>query len=365
MTGMKTGIIGCGNISPAYFKATAQLNDLDVVACADLNMDAANAHAAEFGVQAMSVEALLGDPDIELVINLTLPQVHAEVNMAALKAGKHAHCEKPFAITRADGQAVLALAAEKGLRVGGAPDTFLGAGLQSARKIIDDGLIGRPVSGTAVMACPGHESWHPNPGFYYLEGGGPLFDMGPYYITALVHLLGPVKRVTALNSRACAERTATSEAANGRVLPVEVDTHVTGILEFHSGAVITMIMSFDVRKHSSHNIEIHGTEASLKVPDPNHFHGENLIANGPKDEWQSVPLIHPYHDNMRGIGAADLAAAVKSNRPHRCNGELAYHVLDVMHALGESSDSGQHQSIASTCAQPAPLPADLTFGELD
>ncbi len=365
MSGLKTGIIGCGNISPAYFKATAQLNDLDVVACADLNMDAARVRAEEYGVRAMSVDELLADPEIKLVINLTLPQAHAAVNTAILNAGKHAHCEKPFAITRDEGKAVLALAEEKGLRVGGAPDTFLGAGLQSARKIIDDGLIGRPVSGTAVMACPGHESWHPNPGFYYLTGGGPLFDMGPYYITALIHLLGPVRRVTALNSRAFSERIATSEAANGKVLPVEVDTHVTGILEFHSGAVITMIMSFDVKKHSSHNIEIHGTEGSLKVPDPNHFHGENLIANGPKDDWRAVPLIHPYADNMRGIGAADMAAAVRSGRAHRCNGEMASHVLDVMHALGESSDSGQHRTITSTCAQPAPLPADLVFGELD
>lgn len=365
MSGMKAGIIGCGNISPSYFKALKKLNDIDLVACADLNMAAAEARATEYGVRAMGVDDLLSSDEVELIINLTLPQAHAEVNMAALNAGKHAHCEKPFAVTREDGQAVLKLAAEKALRVGGAPDTFLGGGLQGARSIIDNGRIGRPVSGTATLAIPGHESWHPNPGFYYLNGGGPLFDMGPYYITALIHLLGPVKQVTAINSRAHDQRIATSEGAKGQVLPVEIDTHVSGILEFHSGAVITMIMSFDVRKHSSHRIEIHGTEASLKVPDPNVFDGECFIATGPKEEWEPIAPPGPYLENMRGIGAADMAAGIRKNRPNRCNGEMAYHVLDVMHALGDSSATGRHQTLASTCAQPAPLPADLEMGELD
>jgi len=358
-------VIGCGNISPAYFKSAARLNDIDIAACADMNMQAAEARAREFGTTALSVDELLGDASIDIVLNLTLPQAHAEVNMAALNAGKHAYCEKPFAIERADGEKVLALAGQKGLRVGGAPDTFLGAGLQGSRKYIEDGLIGRPVSGTVVMANHGHEHWHPNPGFYYLRGGGPLFDMGPYYITALVHLLGPVTRVTAINNRAFDTREATSQGAAGTVLPVEVDTHVTGVLEFANGAVVTLVMSFDVWKQSSHNIEIHGTEGSLKVPDPNNFGGDILAARGRVDDWEPVPLVHPYRENFRGVGVADMAAAIRSGRAHRCSGELAFHVLDVMHALEESSASGRHETVQSSCDQPAALPAGLAEGEMD
>lgn len=231
--------------------------------------------------------------------------------------------------------------------------------------MIDDNWIGKPVAGTAFMCCPGHESWHPNPGFYYLKGGGPMLDMGPYYLTALVHLLGPVKRVSALCGRKADERFATSEEANGQVLPVEVNTHAAGTMEFVSGAIITLVMSFDVWRQSIPPIEIHGTNGSLRVPDPNCFDGDISIFRGGMEDWENVPYSHGYTDNMRSIGAADMAQAIQSNRPNRCSGEMAFHVLDVMLAFDESSESGKHIEIKSTCAQPQPLPLNLKEGQLD
>ena len=362
---VQAGIIGCGNISQAYLSAAKKLDILEITSCADINMDAAKAKAADNGIKAVTVDELLANSNIEIIINLTTPQAHAEVNIQALEAGKHAHCEKPFAVTREDGKKVLDLAKQKGLMTGCAPDTFLGGGLQTCRKYIDDGWIGTPVSGTAFMCCHGHEGWHPNPGFYYLKGGGPLFDMGPYYLTALVHLLGPVKRVASVCGRALDERLATSEVANGQILPVEVSTHAAGTLEFVSGAIITVVMSFDVWKHSNHNLEIHGTEGSLKVPDPNTFGGPAFLYKAGMDGWQEVPLSHGNSENMRSIGAADMAYAIQSGRANRCAGEMAYHVLDVMHAFDESSESGTHVEIKSTCAQPSPFPLDLPAGKLD
>lgn len=359
------GIIGCGNISQAYFDGALKLDILEIKCCADANIQAAQAKAEDNGVQAVTVQELLADPEIGIVINLTTPQAHADINLQALEAGKHVHCEKPFAVTREDGRKVLALAKEKGLLTGCAPDTFLGGGLQTCRKCLDDGCIGKPVSGTAFMCCPGHEQWHPNPGFYYLKGGGPMLDMGPYYLTALIHLLGPVKRISAICGRKADERLATSEGANGQVLPVEVNTHIAGTLEFECGAIITMVMSFDVWKQSAHPIEIHGTDGSLQVPDPNCFDGTVSLLTEGMEDWQEVPFSHGYTDNMRSIGAADMAYAIQSGRPNRCSGEMAFHVLDVMLAFDESSQAGRHIEIQSTCRQPAPLPLNLPKGKLD
>ena len=361
----KIGIIGCGNISQAYFNGARAFGDIQIKACADLNPDAARRKAEENGVLAFGIDELLGDPEIGIVVNLTLPQAHAEVNLQALHAGKHVHCEKPFAVTRAEGQAVLALAAQKGLMTGAAPDTFLGGGFQTARKLLDDGWIGRPVSGTAFMNCHGHEGWHPNPGFYYLTGAGPLFDMGPYYLTALVHLLGPVKGVVAMGGRALDERTATSEGARGKILPVEVDTHVAGVLEFCNGALITLVMSFDVWKSEGRHLELHGTHGSLKLPDPNCFGGPVSLFRPGMESWQEMPLSHGYTENLRMIGVADMSSALRHGRINRCSGEMGYHVLDVMHALGDSSRTGKRVEIESRCIQPAPLPLNLQAGKLD
>ncbi len=359
------GIIGCGNISSAYFKGSSAFEVLETIACADINMEAAKAKAAEHGCKAQSVDELLANKDVDLVINLTLPAVHAEVSLAALDAGKHVHCEKPLATRLADGKAVLDRAQEKGLLVGCAPDTFLGAGLQTCRKLIDDGWLGQPLSGTVFMMSRGPESWHPNPFFFYQHGAGPMFDMGPYYMTALVHLLGPVKSVTAVTTRAFTERTATCKEHFGASIPVEVPTHYAGVLAFHSGATVTVTISFDVHRHGHSPIEIYGTEGSLKVPDPNTFGGPVQLFTSTGNEWQPQNLSHPYDANMRGIGAADIAYAILSGRPHRASGDLAYHVLEIMQAFELASESGKRIDIQSNPIQPAPLPLGLISGRLD
>ena len=362
---VSVGIIGCGCISGTYLQAAKLFPMIRIAACADINMESAKTRADEHGIKAVSVEALLRHDDIEIILNLTIPKAHTEVNLKALRSGKHVYCEKPLAITREEGKKVLKLAKEKGLLVGCAPDTFLGGGLQTCRKIIDDGWIGKPVAGTVFMMHHGPESWHPNPGFFYLRGGGPLFDMGPYYITALVHLLGPVKRVCALSAISFKERIATCKDQAGKILPVEVPTHIAGTLEFHNGAIITMVMSFDVWRHSNYNIEIHGEEGSLQVPDPNCFCGPVNINRRGIDGWHSFPLSHGYIDNMRSIGVADMAYAIRCNRKNRCSGELGYHVVDVMEAFNESSIKGKHIVIESAVERPAALPLGLDNGKLD
>jgi len=326
------GIIGCGNISDAYFNGADTFEILKIIACADINMAAAVAKAEARGCLAQTVDELLANPEIDLVINLTIPAVHAEVSLAALNAGKHVHCEKPLAITLEEGKAVLDLAAQKGLLVGCAPDTFLGAGFQTCRKLIDDQWLGNVIGGTAFMMSRGPESWHPNPTFFYETGAGPLFDMGPYYITALVHLLGPVKSVTAVTSKAFDVRIATSKEAFGQELPVQIPTHNVGILEFHSGASISMTVSFDVHQHGHSPIEIYGTQGSLKAPDPNTFDGPVELWTPTTKEWIKQALSHPYSANMRSIGAADIAYSILSDEPRtpRCSGELAYHALEVI-----------------------------------
>jgi len=363
---INVGIIGCGNISQAYFNGAKTFDVLKVVSCADLNAAAAEAKAVENGCKVESVEELLANPDVDLVINLTIPAVHAEVSMMALNAGKHVHCEKPLAVHLEDAKTVLDLAAEKNLLVGCAPDTFMGAGFQTCRKLVDDGWLGRVVGGTAFMMSRGPESWHPNPAFFYEIGGGPMFDMGPYYITALVHLLGPVNRVSAVTSRAFETRTATCEAQFGKELPVHVPTHNSGTLEFHSGAVITVTISFDVYKHHHTPIELYGTEGSLQCPDPNTFGGPVALWTPTGGEWREQAFSHRYAKNFRSIGAADMAMAILSGgaHKHRASGALAYHALEVMHAFEKSSVSGQHIVIESKPPQPAPLPLGLIEGRL-
>jgi predicted dehydrogenase len=362
---LNIGIIGCGNISGAYLNAAKRFPSIKIIACADINAEAAKATAATNGIVELTVDELLSNSDVEIILNLTTPQAHTEINLKALNAGKHVYCEKPLALERDEGQQVLKLAEDRGLLVGCAPDTFLGGGIQTCRKIIDDGKIGRPVAGTAFMMCHGHEGWHPNPGFYYLKGGGPMFDMGPYYLTALVNLLGPVRRVAAFAQKTFDERIATSNERNGERLHVEIPTHVAGTMEFQNGAIITMVTSFDVWNHTNHFIEIHGENGSLQVPDPNTFNGPVHLFKPGFDGWQNVPLTHGYKENYRSIGVADMVRAIHTRRINRCSGELAYHVLDVMHAFHDSATAGHHIEIESTCQRPLPLPVGLVEGELD
>ncbi len=364
------GVIGCGVISDIYCKTLTQvMKNVQVVACADLIAEKAEATAAAYGIdKACSVEALLADPAVEIVLNLTIPKAHHRVCQAALQAGKHVYVEKPLAVTREEGAELVALAREKGLYLGGAPDTFLGAGHQTCRKIIDDGWIGTPIAAAVNMLSPGHERWHPDPAFYYQAGGGPVFDMAPYYLTTLVHLLGPITTVTGEAKTTYAQRTITSEAQFGTKIDVEVPTHVNGILGFANGTTASLTMSFDIWSSTQPRFEIYGTEGSLQVPDPNFFGGEVLVRRHDQKEWTVMPHTHGYAENSRGLGVADLAQCITDGRPqgsNRCSGELAYHVLDVMHALHDAAQSGQRVQISSTAARPRPLARKLLPGTID
>jgi predicted dehydrogenase len=380
---VNVGIIGAGVISDIYLRnLTTRFDNVRVVAIADLMVERAQARADAYGIAAMTVDEMLGDPEIELVVNLTIPLAHAEVALKAVAAGKSVYNEKPLTATRDQGRELLALAREKGVLVGGAPDTFLGGGLQTARQLIDEGAIGRPIAATANMYTHGHESWHPDPAFYYQPGAGPMFDMGPYYLTALVALLGPVSRVGSSTGISFAERTITSKPKHGETITVDTPTHITATLDFANGAIGTITTSFDLYDTTHAALVIYGTEGSLKLPDPNTFGGTVSllqpaafktrrdplsVGRTPDDkadpnkvdkpEWEDVPLTHGFTDNSRGLGVADLARAVREGSAARASGELAYHVLDVMHATLESSDLGRHVTIESTVDRPEALPA--------
>ena len=350
------GIIGCGNISTIYLKAPRLFDILQVVACADIDMERAQRQAEKYGVpKVCTVEELLADPEVEIVINLTIPNAHAEVALKAIAAGKAVYGEKPLATRRADGKAILDAAHAKQLRIGNAPDTFLGGGLQTCIKLINDGQIGTPVAATAFMLNHGMENWHPDPYFFYQPGVGPMFDVGPYYLTALIAMMGPVLRVTASSQITFPERTVTSEPHQGMKITVNTPTHIAGILEFASGAVGTLITSFDVWHHRLPFIEIYGTEGTLSTPDPNRFDGPVHIRQAKDSAWREIPLTHGYTSNARGLGIADMAYALRSGRQHRANGEMAYHVLDIIESFMQSATEGKHITLNSTCARLEPL----------
>lgn len=351
---MGVGIIGCGNISEIYLKNCQAFPELQLIACADTDAGRAEAKAAAYGIRALSLEALLADPAIELVINLTPPAAHAEINLAALEAGKHVYTEKPLAVRREDGLRTLELARARGLLVGSAPDTFMGAGLQTCRQLLDEGAIGVPVAATAFMPGHGPEAWHPDPAFFYKQGAGPLFDMGPYYLTALVSLLGPIRRVTGSARISFPERLITSKPHYGETIQVETPTHVVGVLDFANGAIGTLITSFDIWAAELPRIEIYGSKGTLSVPDPNMFGGPVRLWQR-EGGWRNIPLSHGYAENSRGLGAADLVRAARTGAFPRASGDLAYHVLDVMHTILEAAEAGRHLTPASTCERPAPL----------
>lgn len=350
------GIIGCGNISEVYCKNLQQFEHLRLIACADLDESRAAARAAQFDITALSVSDLLAHEDIQLVVNLTIPDAHSAVSRSILKAGKHVYSEKPLATTRKDAKKVLKRAKKRDLRVGGAPDTFLGGAWQTIRKLIDTGTIGDPVAATAFMVGHGPERWHPNPDFFYQPGAGPLFDMGPYYLTALINLFGPVKRVTALARASFPERT----ARDGRAIPVNTPTHVAGSLEFANGALASLVTSFDVWYSQLPRIEIYGSTGSLLAPDPNLFGGKIFVRNENDEDWHEVPVELPFTENMRGLGVADMARAIRTGEPQCCSGEMTYHVVDIMSALLKSAKKGRCLDLKSKCPRPPMLhPAGL------
>ncbi|MBL8049290.1 MAG: Gfo/Idh/MocA family oxidoreductase [Chthonomonas sp.] len=325
------GIVGCGNIAGIYAENSRRLPEIDLVACADLDPAKAREFAARHGISAVTVDELLADPSVELIINLTTPLAHYAVARAALQNGKHVYNEKPLAGQVEEGRELLTLAAERGLRVGGAPDTFMGAGYQTAKNLIERGEIGRPLSAVAMMLCPGHEHWHPNPAFYYQPGAGPMFDMGPYYLTAMVHLFGRVRRVQSTATRAHDRRLISSQTRAGEFAEVEVDTHIQALLEFESGFVATLITSFDVQAHQLPHLQVFGSAGSLNCPDPNGFGGPLHLWTKDSPAWTEVALETPHHENWRGLGVADLIASIGENREPAASGELAQHVLEVMH----------------------------------
>ena len=364
---MKVGIVGCGKISDIYLtNCHERFAGMEVVALADLITEVAQAKADQYGIgRVLTVDELIADPEIDAVLNLTIPSAHAEICEQAIRAGKHAYTEKPLAIDFEDGARLLSLAKEQGVRLGAAPDTFLGGGLQTVRKLLDDGWVGEPVAATAFMTSRGPEGWHPNPAFFYQRGAGPLFDMGPYYITSLVSLLGPVRRLFASTRTTFRERIATSKERYGERIPVEVPTYVAGTLEFVSGAIGTLVVSFDVWKSRLPRIDLFGTLGSIGLPDPNTFWGPVQLFRPGSDDWAEVPLSHGYAENSRGVGLLDLAGAVAGGRPHRASGELSLHVLEVMHGLLEAGDSGTPYEMTTSCERPAALPVGLNDGEMD
>lgn len=348
----KVGIIGCGNISGIYLKNLPTHSHLELVAVADMDMSRAETKAKENNLRAMTVEQMLADPEIELIVNLTIPKAHAEVNLRAIAAGKHAYCEKPLAVTVDDGRRQVEAANAKGVRLGCAPDTVLGGGIQTCRKLIDEGAIGIPVGATAFMTTPGHELWHPDPEFYYKAGGGPMFDMGPYYLSALVQLLGSIKRVTGSTRITHPTRTIRSQPKNGQTITVDVPTTYAGVMDFANGAVGTILQTFDVWGANLPRIEIYGSEGTISVPDPNTFGGPIKLLRSSTRQWEEVPLEFGFTENSRGLGVADMATGIQSGNPHRANGDVALHVLEVMAAFQQASESGRHVEISSTVERP-------------
>jgi len=357
------GILGCGNICNQYVAGVRKFPFLELVGVADLDPARAAAKAKEHGLRAFSPDELLAERTVDLVINLTVPKAHTDVNLAALSAGKHVYTEKPFALKLEDASRVLALAKSAGLLVGCAPDTFLGGGIQTARGLIDAGAIGEPVAAVANFANHGPEGWHPDPEFFFQIGGGPMLDMGPYYLTALVNLLGPVKRVTGSTRMSFEERVIGSEKKKGQRIKVEVPTHHSGVYDFAAGAIASVILSFDVWSHTLPIIEVYGKEGSLRVPDPNTF-GGTVEVRGPKDgAWRKIPLTHS--DKVgRGIGVADMACARSNKRAHRASGELAFHVLEAMQAVQLASEGNAPVHMKSTIQRPLPLRPGLNPGEI-
>ena len=350
MEKVRIGILGLGAISGIYLKnLTTVFKETQVLGIYDLIPGKMEQAQKEYGIERTysSMDELLQDPDIEIVLNLTRPFEHYATTKAALLAGKHVYSEKPLAATFEEGKELTDLASERGLLLGGAPDTFLGAAIQTCRKLIDDGFIGRPIGATAQMICRGHESWHPSPEFYYQHGGGPMMDMGPYYLTALVNLLGGVKGLTGLTTKSFEQRVITSAPKSGTLVPVEVPTHVNGILRFENGAVGTITTTFDVYTDRQDKLEIYGSEGTLRVPDPNGFGGSITLFRPEDGSFKEMPLLFDYSENSRGLGLADMAKALRTGRAARADAQQTLHVLEIMTAIEKSSQEGRYVELST------------------
>lgn len=369
MANLGIGIIGCGNISTSYLRLAPLFKGLEVRSVADVNMEAATARGAEFGVKAQSVDDLLANKDVDMVINLTIPDAHYAVTKSILEAGKHAYSEKPLVLTLEQGTTLRDLAKAKGLSVGCAPDTFLGGSHQQARALIDEGRIGTVTAAVAAVQNHGPEGWHPNPEFFFLPGAGPMLDLGPYYVANLINMLGPVKRVGALTSSATPTRRIGSGARAGQDIPVKTPTNIHALLEFHSGATVNLTTSWDVWSHRRGHFEFYGTEGTLYVPDPNFFGGVVEMAGRDGVVAAVEPWDHPFgvvnqnHNgrdlaNYRTAGLADMAMATMEGRDARCSLERTLHGVEIMTACLKSGETGEFVTLTTTCTRPAALGPD-------
>jgi predicted dehydrogenase len=361
----RVAIVGCGVIAPAYASTLAALGTITLAACVDGIPERAGALADAHGARVATLEDVLAADDIDAVVNLTPPKAHATVTRAVIDAGRAAFSEKPLGIELDEGRDLVDAAAARGVRLGCAPDTFLGAGLQTARAVIDRGDIGEPLAANAFMLQSGPEWWHPDPELFYQRGAGPLFDMGPYYFTTLVQLLGPARTVTGAARISRAKRRITSEPRRGELLDVDVPTHVTSVIEHESGPIATLVTSFDVQESRYRNIEIYGTDATLSVPDPNTFGGPVRIKRFGEQEWTDVPLLEHAIPQQRGIGLAEMLWAQRTGRAHRASADLALHVLELMTATIASADDGRRVDLTTTCERAAPLVPGLTPNTFD
>ncbi|MDR0999879.1 MAG: Gfo/Idh/MocA family oxidoreductase [Clostridiales bacterium] len=363
----KIGIIGCGAISGIYLTNLTKLfKEIEIAGVCDLIPERAQKARDEYGVEIYKdMYEIFSDKSIGLILNLTRPYEHFDVDMAAIEAGKHVYSEKPLGADWEEGQKILAAANAKSVLVGGAPDTFMGAGIQTCRKLIDDGYIGKPVGATAFMTCRGHESWHPDPEFYYKFGGGPMMDMGPYYITALVNLLGAVETVSGFAGVSFPTRTITSRARYGEIVKVEVPTNIHGVMRFKSGAIGTIITSFDVHRANLPIIEIYGSEGTLQVPDPNTFGGPVRLFRPERGEFLEFPLMFGYSENSRGLGLADMSKAIETGRKPRAHIDITSHALEIITGFVRSDNAGYHLELTTCPDRPQPMVNGLLPGILD
>ena len=364
----KIGFVGCGDISGIYLEnITKMFGELEIIGVCDLIRERAEKAAEKYNIKNIykDMYELFDDPQVDIVLNITRPYEHMEVSVAALEAGKHIYTEKPLGASLEEATMIRDKARVKGLFIGGAPDTFLGAGLQTCRKLIDDGLIGEVFGAAAYMVCRGHESWHPDPEFYYKYGGGPMMDMGPYYLTALISLIGPVKTVTGMSKISMSERTITSQPFNGKVIKVDVPTYVTGTMSFQNGAIGTIFTTFDVHTAQVPRIEIYGSEGTLCVPDPNFFKGPVRVCKSKSGVFEELPLLFDYVDNSRGLGLADMAKAIETGRKARASGDLLYHVVEVMTGFERASTERKFIDIESSVERPKPMIVPEIKGILD
>ena len=370
MAKLGVGIIGAGNISGAYLKLAPTFKSLELKAVADLNKSAADARAAEFGVRSETVEDLLNAGDVDVIVNLTIPAAHYDVSTAILNAGKHAYTEKPIVLTLDEGKRLRDLADSKGLRVGSAPDTFMGGAHQLARAAIDEGAVGRIIGGTCHVMNHGMEHWHPNPDFFYQPGAGPILDLGPYYVTNLIQLIGPVRAVSAMTAATFSTRTIGNGPRDGEQVAVTTPTNIHALLEFHNGAIVTLGASWDVWKHDHQNMEIYGADGTLYVPDPNFFGGDVQQAGSDGELHTLAERDHPFgvpnmkdgqgndRANYRCAGLADMATAIDEGRQHRCNIDVAVHAVDVMTSILKSGETRKWVEMTTTCDRPDSLSPD-------